>query len=88
VAVENFARQHAEGAAQGERNYDLVLAFSTKYQPSFDLLDRLPAWESLESRFFGYHRDLTPDESARLFRGRVVFSEQRQGQWVAVVETE
>lgn len=88
VPVENFAGQHAEGAAQGRRNYDVVLAFSTKYQPSFNLVDRLPAWESLESRFFGYHRDVRPDEAARIFQGRAVFSEERGGQWVAVVEVE
>ncbi|MCI0354140.1 MAG: glycosyltransferase family 39 protein [Acidobacteria bacterium] len=88
VAVENFSRRHADAAAEGQRSYDLVLAFSTKYQPSFNLLHRLPAWESLESRFFGYHGDVMPDEAARLFRGKVVFSEQRRGQWVAVVEVE
>ncbi len=86
--VENFARQHIEGATARERSYDVVLAFSTKYQPSFNLLHRLPAWESLESRFFGYHRDVSPDEAARIFRGKVVFSEQRGGQWVAVVVME
>ncbi len=88
VAVENFARPHAEGAARGERNYDVVFAFSTKQQPSFNLLHRVPAWENLESRFFGYHRDLTPEEAARIFQGEVVFSEQRGGQWVAVVEVD
>lgn len=88
VAVENFSRQYAGGAAERQRNYDVVLAFSTKYQPSLDLLTRLPAWEGLEARFFGYHRDLTPEEAARLFRGKVVFSEQRQGQWVAVLVRE
>ncbi len=87
VPVENFSRLHA-GAAAAQRNHSLVLAFSTKYQPSFDLLSRLPAWERLESRFFGYHRDLTPEEAARVFQGKIVFSEQRAGQWVAVLETE
>jgi len=86
VPVENFSRRHVDRAAAGERNYDVVLAFSTKQQPSFNLLHRLPAWESLESRFFGYHRDVTPDEAARIFQGKVVFSEQRGGQWVAVID--
>ncbi|MGH9576473.1 MAG: glycosyltransferase, partial [Terriglobales bacterium] len=88
VPVENFSRRHAGAVAEGQRSYDLVLAFSTKYQPSFNLLNRVPMWEEMESRFFGYHRDVTPDEAARLFRGKVVFSEARQGQWVAVVEIE
>jgi hypothetical protein len=86
VPVENFSRRHVDRAAAGERNYDVVLAFSTKYQPSFNLLNRLPAWENLESRFFGYHRDVTPEEAARIFQGNVIFSEQRGGQWVAVID--
>ncbi len=88
VPVENFSRQHAGGASQGRRNYDVVLAFSTKYQPSFNLLHRLPAWENLESQFFGYHRDVTPEEAARIFQGKVLFSEERGGQWVAVMVVE
>ncbi len=88
VPVENFSRQHADAASQGQRNYDLVLAFSTKHQPSFNLLDRVRMWEDLESRFFGYYRDLKPEEATRLCRGKVVFSEQRGGQWVAVIEVE
>ena len=87
VPGENFARQYAEGAAKAGRNYDVVLTFSTKYQPSFNLLNRLPAWESLETRFFGYHREVTPGEAARIFQGKAMFSEQRGGQWVAVIET-
>ncbi len=88
VPLENSSRAQAEGAAQSERKHDLVLAFSTKYRPSFNLLNRVPAWESLESRFFGYRRDVAPEEAARIFRGTIAFSEQRGGQWVAVVVME
>lgn len=88
VPVENFSRSYAGSMASGERSYDLVYAFSTKYQPSFNLLNRVPMWEAMETRFFGYHRDITPEEAARLFRGTVVFSEQRAGQWVAVIVLE
>jgi hypothetical protein len=40
----------------------------------------------MKRRFFGYERDLPAEAAARILGGRVVFSEQRQGQWVAVIE--
>jgi hypothetical protein len=60
--------------------------FSTKYEPERPLFDRYPAWVNLKRRFFGFHRDLPPEAAARVLGGRIVFSEQRKGQWVAVVE--
>jgi hypothetical protein len=42
----------------------------------------------LKTRFFGFHRDLPPAAAAGVLGGHVVFSEQRQGQWVAVIEME
>jgi hypothetical protein len=40
----------------------------------------------VKSRLFGFHRDLPPQTAAQLLGGRVVFTEAREGQWVAVVE--
>ena len=45
-------------------------------------------WEELKTRYFGFHRDLPPAAVARILGGRIVFSEARKGQWVAVVEME
>jgi hypothetical protein len=42
----------------------------------------------MKRRFFGYERDLPAEAVARILGGRVVFSEQRKGQWVAVIEME
>jgi hypothetical protein len=42
----------------------------------------------LKSRFFGFHRDLPPAAAAQILGGHVVFSEQKQGQWIAVIEVE
>ncbi|HTU42708.1 MAG TPA: hypothetical protein VMF10_13440, partial [Candidatus Aquilonibacter sp.] len=39
-----------------------------------------------KSRFFGYHRDLPPNAAARILGGRIVYSEQRHGQWIAIIE--
>ena len=43
---------------------------------------------SLKRRFFGFHRDLPPEAAARILGGQVVFTEERKGQWIAVIEME
>ena len=62
--------------------------FSTKYEPARPLLRGWRAWEKLKTRFFGFHHDLPPEIAAQLLGGRVVFTEKRSGQWVAVIELE
>ena len=62
--------------------------FSTKYEPPHPLLDRWKAWENVKRRFFGFHRDVPPAAVAQILGGHIVFSEERQGQWIAVIEME
>lgn len=91
--IENFSSDEirALAAVNQARDsltpYDVVLAFSTKYEPSFDLTDRQP-WSGFKSRFFGYHRDLPPDTIAQILGGRIVMQEHRRGQWIAVIAME
>ena len=89
LRIENFALEEvmaaAQSAAQGN-DYDVALVFSTKYEPSHRLLGKGPAWQRLKARFFGFHRDLPPELAAQILGGHVVFADQRQGQWVAVIE--
>ena len=61
-----------------------ITVFSTKYEPRYLL--RLPGWERLQERFFGYHRDLPPELIARMLGARVVFEQHRGQQWVAVLQ--
>jgi hypothetical protein len=75
-------------AADLRSSYDLVLTFSTKYEPRPAWWDRWQRWTELKRRFFGFHRDLPPAAAAQILGGRIVFSEQRRGQWVAVIEIE
>lgn len=87
VAVENFSEASLSALARpSQAEYDVALVFSTKYQPERNLLDFFPYWVSLQERYFDYHRDLPPEEAARRLGGRVVWREQRRGEWVAVVE--
>jgi hypothetical protein len=88
VRIENFSLDEVVSAADLRSNYEVALIFSTKYEPGPATWDHWRTWTSLKSRFFGFHRDLPPAAAAQILGGRIVFSEQHQGQWVAVIEIE
>jgi hypothetical protein len=88
VRIEDFSLEEVLSAAEFRSHFEVALVFSTKYEPVHSLLDHWKAWEDLKRRFFGFHRDLPPVAAARILGGRVVFSEERKGQWVAVIEME
>jgi len=88
VRIEDFSLDEVLSAADFRSHFEVALVFSTKYEPAHPLLERWPKWTDLKRRFFGYHRDLPPEAAARILGGRVVFSEERKGQWVAVIEME
>jgi hypothetical protein len=88
VRIEDFTADEVMGAAQERRRFDVALVFSTKYEPARPLIRDWRTWEKLKTRFFGFHHDLPPEIAAQLLGGRVVFTEKRSGQWVAVIELE
>jgi hypothetical protein len=88
VRIEDFSLEEMLSAADFRSHFEVALVFSTKYEPKRPLFDRWPGWIDLKRRFFGFHRDLPPEAAARILGGRVVFSEQRKGQRVAVIEME
>jgi len=88
VRVEDFSLTEVLSAGDFRSNYEVALVFSTKYEPGPALWDRWKTWTGLKTRFFGFHRDLPPAAAAQILGGHVVFSEQRRGQWIAVLEME
>jgi hypothetical protein len=88
VRIEDFSLEEVLSAAEFRSHFDVALVFSTKYEPAHPLLDRWKSWEGLKRRFFGYHRDLPPAAISQILGGRIVFSEERKGQWIAVIEIE
>jgi hypothetical protein len=88
VRIEDFSLEQVLSAADLRSNFDIGLVFSTKYEPAHPLLERWQEWTKIKQRFFGYERDLPPGAAARILGGRIVFSEERKGQWVAVIEME
>ncbi len=88
VRTENFSLDEVLSAADFRSNYEVALVFSTKYEPGPAPWDRWRTWTEVKMRFFGFHRDLPPAAVAQILGGRVLFSEERKGQWIAVIEME
>ena len=86
VRIEDFTAAQIASAVGGQ--YDVAFVFSTKYQPPHPLFQHWFWWQHIKERFFGYHRDLLPDEIARRLGGRVVFQKVSDGQWAAVIAIE
>ncbi len=86
VRIEDFSLDEILSAAEVREKFEVALVFSTKYEPAHPPLDRRKAWVDLKSRFFGFHRDLPPVAAAQILGGSIVFSEERDGQWIAVIE--
>jgi hypothetical protein len=88
VRIDNFSFEQLSAASDLRNQYDLVLLFSTKYVPSHSLLARWPAWEAIQTRYFGFHRDLPPAAAAQVLGGDIVYTDSRNGQWVAILRLE
>jgi hypothetical protein len=85
VTVANFSLPEIEKAAASPQDFSVGLAFSTKYDPPRLLLDLGARNEALDTRFFDFHRDLAPGAIAHLLGGRIVWRDDRQGEWAAVM---
>ena len=85
LRIEDFSLPQVELAAKARRRFDVALVFSTKYQPPHPIFENWAAWQRLKGKFFGYHRDLPPEEIAQRLGGALVFFRKRDGQWIAVI---
>ncbi|MFZ0663392.1 MAG: glycosyltransferase family 39 protein [Acidobacteriaceae bacterium] len=85
TSIDNFSFTQIRRAAQSGQSYNVALIFSTKYHPPQRSLSLGRINQRLDARYFGFHRDLDPAFIARLLGGRLVWSEQRHGQWAAVL---
>ena len=86
LRIEDFSVDQVLSAADVRGQYQAALLFSTKEEPR--LLFNFGWWERLQTRYFGYHRDLRPAEAAQLLGGHIVFASHRGSQWVAVLSLE
>jgi 4-amino-4-deoxy-L-arabinose transferase-like glycosyltransferase len=85
VAIQNFAMDQIQRAAADPGSYDTALIFSTKWEPPANRLNLGRQNESADTKYFDFHRDLSPGEVAALLHGDVVWQGRRKGEWAAVI---
>jgi Dolichyl-phosphate-mannose-protein mannosyltransferase len=85
--VEDFSVSQIDLAAKARGHFDVALVFSTKYQPPHAVfgIENWDAWQRIKEKFFGYHRDLLPEEIAQHLGGTIVYHKEMNGQWIAVI---
>jgi 4-amino-4-deoxy-L-arabinose transferase-like glycosyltransferase len=85
VSIDNFTPPQIRKAAQEPTRYDTAIVFATHYvTPSYRryLLNHP---NSRRGREFAATRDLTPAEIAAILGGRIVWQDDRDGEWAAVL---
>ena len=90
VRVEDFSPSQIDLASLARNQFDVALVFSTKYQPVHELfgINNWDAWQRVKGRFFGFHRDLLPEDIAQRLGGTITYRKEMNGQWVAVIALE
>jgi 4-amino-4-deoxy-L-arabinose transferase-like glycosyltransferase len=83
--LQNFSMDEVEKAAADPGNYDTALIFSTKWAPPANGVNLGHRNESSDTKYFDFHRDLSPAEVATLLHGEIVWQRQRKGEWAAVL---
>jgi hypothetical protein len=85
MQLENSSEREMLRAAKAAGQYDVVLLFSTKWEPPSPLFAALLFGKGLHERFFDYHKDVTPQRAAELLGGRIVEEYNRHNEWVAII---
>ncbi len=85
VAIQNFAIDQIQKAAADPGSYDVAFIFSTKWDPPSNQINLGRGNQSADTKYFDFHRDLSPGEVAALLHGDVVWQAQRKGEWAAVI---
>jgi hypothetical protein len=86
LPVQDFDVEQLFKARQLRSQYQVAYLFSTKYESEPWIRSSL--WEKLNRRFFGYHRDVSPELAAEFLHGKIVFLARSKGEWVAILEME
>jgi hypothetical protein len=83
--IDDFSAAEIARAAQEPEKFSAALVFSTKYDPPNPLFTLGPRSRALDERYFGLHYDLPPEEIARELHGDLVWKQEDQGQWIALI---
>jgi 4-amino-4-deoxy-L-arabinose transferase-like glycosyltransferase len=85
TALQNFSMEEIEKAAANPGEYDTAFVFSTKWAPLANRINLGRRNEPSDTKYFDFHRDLSPAEVATLLHGEIVWQAHRKGEWAAVL---
>ncbi|HEX3940915.1 MAG TPA: glycosyltransferase family 39 protein [Acidobacteriaceae bacterium] len=85
VKMEDFSLASIQKAAASGSDATVCFAFSTKYDPPNQWMSLGGRNESFDIRFFGFHKDLDPQEIAHRLDGSIVWWVERNNEWAAVL---
>ena len=88
VRIENFSPLEMVRASRATGQYDVVLLFTTKWQPPHPLFRVVPFGLRLQQLFFDYHEDVPPQIVVNLLGGRMVNYLNRNNEWIAIIALE
>jgi len=85
IRIEDFTPTQIDVAVSARNQFDVAFVFSTKYQPPHNPFDDWTAWQHIKEKYFGYHRDLAPEQIAQRLGGDIAFQKKQNGLWIAVI---
>jgi hypothetical protein len=86
LRIEDFTTEQIDIARSRRAQFDVAYVFSTKYEPPHPLLDNWETWRKIKEEYFGYHRDLLPEEIAARLGGAIVYHKLQNGLWIAIID--
>lgn len=85
AATENFSREELQKATKDPYAYDVVIVFSTKYDPPVGGLNLAGHSREDDKRFYDWHSDMLPGDVAAMLHGHIAWEEDIKGEWAAVI---
>jgi hypothetical protein len=83
--LEDFTAAQIARAADEPGRYSAALVFSTKFDPPQPLLSLGRQSAAMDERYFGQHHDLAPEAIARRLGGTLVWKQEDDGMWIALI---
>jgi 4-amino-4-deoxy-L-arabinose transferase-like glycosyltransferase len=83
-AIDDFSAAQIAKADADLGKCTAALVFSTKFDPP-PLVNVWPFSRKMDERYFGLHRDLTPEQIAQRLGGKVQWRRDEAGMWIAVI---
>ena len=82
VPVGDFGRHDFEGVSP--QSFNCVYLYSRHWEPTNNWLERFPALQMLQERYFDYQPQIPEGELAAKFHLHLLAGFERRGQWVRI----